>query len=206
MPEPPRDPGAYGAAMVFGGSMNVGDTVHHPWLEAEKRILAELVEARTPLLGMCLGCQLVAEAAGGDVARASEPEIGWSGVELTPEGREDRLLGSLPGEFDAFQWHSYACSPPPGSTVLATSPVCLQAFRTEAAWGIQFHAEVSAGDAERWIDDYRSDEDAVAIGLDQEALRRETASRIDAWNGLGRALCGRFLDFAYSGSSEIGVT
>ncbi len=59
--------------------------------------------------------------------------------------------------------------------------------------GIQFHAEVSAADAETWIDDYRNDEDAVRIGVDPDALRRRTHESIDAWNEVGRALCARFL-------------
>ena len=64
------------------------------------------------------------------------------------------------------------------------------------AWAIQFHAEVSAPDAEAWIDDYRSDEDAVRIGVDPEALRTETRRKIGDWNRLGRELCGRFLEVA----------
>ena len=79
--------------------------------------------------------------------------------------------------------------------------MCLQAFRVgESAWGIQFHAEVSAADAYAWLDDYRSDEDAVRIGFDPGALREQVESSIGAWNRLGRALCDRFLVAAsYSG-------
>ncbi len=72
---------------------------------------------------------------------------------------------------------------------------CLQGYRiADHAWGIQFHAEVSRADAQAWIDDYESDEDAVRIGLDPDLLHRRTDGAIDAWNGLGRALCERFLD------------
>jgi hypothetical protein len=79
--------------------------------------------------------------------------------------------------------------------ILASSPVCAQAYRVgETAWAIQFHAEVSAADTEKWIDDYASDEDAVRIGVDPDALRVETRERIGEWNKLGRELCGRFLD------------
>jgi GMP synthase-like glutamine amidotransferase len=79
--------------------------------------------------------------------------------------------------------------------VLARSSVCPQAFRVgELAWAIQFHAEVSLGDAAKWIDDWRQDEDAIRVGLDADALRAQTRERIEAWNQLGRELCGRFLD------------
>jgi GMP synthase (glutamine-hydrolysing) len=194
-PEPPADPGRYDAAMVFGGAMNVDEEDKHPWLAPEKKVIASLLASDTPLLGVCLGTQLLAEAAGGMAGRASEPEIGWRQVELTPEGAADPLLAPLAPAFEAFQWHSYEAAPPREAVTLARSPVCPQAYRIgDRAWGIQFHAEVSAADAERWIDDYRGDPDAVRIGVDPDALRAETREKIAAWNQLGRELCGRFLD------------
>jgi hypothetical protein len=72
--------------------------------------------------------------------------------------------------------------------------VCLQAFRAGSGVGIQFHAEVSAADAQAWIDDYRSDEDAVRIGVDPQALGNRTRAAISRWNAVGRGFCGRFLD------------
>jgi GMP synthase (glutamine-hydrolysing) len=146
-----------------------------------------------PTLGVCLGAQLLAEAAGVQPRRASRPEIGWHEVELTAAGSGDPVIGCLPDRFQAFQWHSYEFPLPPGATALAHSDVCLQAFRAGSALGIQFHAEVSGADAEAWIDDYRSDEDAVRIGLDPVELRRRTRDAMGGWNALGRNLCERFL-------------
>jgi GMP synthase (glutamine-hydrolysing) len=192
---PPAAPSGYDAVLTFGGAMHTDHEADHPWLRQEKTILAELIERRVPLLGMCLGSQLVAEAAGAEPRRASAPEIGWHEVELTGEAAGDPLLGALPARFDAFQWHSYESPLPPGATALARSPVCLQAFRLEGpAWGIQFHAEVSMEDADYWISDYRSDPDAVRIGVDPDVLRTETHAAIRAWNDLGRAICERFVD------------
>jgi GMP synthase-like glutamine amidotransferase len=160
-------------------------------------LVSELLEAGKPLLGICLGAQLLAAASGGKVARASRPEIGWFGVDLTDEGTADPLLGPLTPRFEAFQWHSYECLPGPDWTLLATSPVCAQAFRVgERAWGIQFHAEVSAADLFRWADDYASDPDAVRIGIDSDTLRAESQPRVEAWNALGREFCARFVEFA----------
>jgi GMP synthase (glutamine-hydrolysing) len=191
------------AAMVFGGAMHVDQEGANPWLRGEKELLRELLRRRTPLLGVCLGHQLVAEAAGARPRPASEPEIGWLPIELTEEGRRDLLLGALPPRFEAFQWHSYEAPLPPGASVLARSRVCLQSFRLDGAavWGIQFHPEVARADLESWLDDYRSDEDAVRIGLDPERLREESAGRMDAWNELGRGIARRFLEqaAAYSG-------
>ncbi len=83
---------------------------------------------------------------------------------------------------------------PVGATELAASPVCPQAFRLDGpAWGIQFHPEVSRADALHWIEDYRSDPDAVRIGIDPVATRAEAEPRLEAWNDLGRELCRRFL-------------
>jgi GMP synthase (glutamine-hydrolysing) len=143
---------------------------------------------------VCLGAQLLAETAGGEAVRASEPEIGWFDVEVTPEGAVDPLLASLAPSFEAFEWHSYECRLPEDAVVLARTPLCVQAFRVgPSAWAIQFHAEVSAADALHWIDDYKADEDAVRIGIDPAALRAETEPRIEAFNQLGRDLCGRWL-------------
>ncbi len=196
-PEPGADPFAYDAVLVLGGAMNVDQEESHAWMAREKALIRELLVRKRPLLGLCLGGQLVAEAAGAAPRRASLPEIGWHQVELTGAGAEDPLLGPLAPSFEAFQWHSYEFPLPPGAVAIARSEVCLQAARLgAAAWAIQFHPEVSAGDARDWIEDYRSDPDAVAIGLDPVALAAETAAKIDAFNQLGRDLCRRWLDLA----------
>jgi GMP synthase (glutamine-hydrolysing) len=192
---PPLEIADYDAILTFGGAMHADQEDRHPWLRFEKDFLAAMIDDRMPVLAVCLGSQLLADAAGGSAQRASEPEIGWYGVEVTDEGKSDPLIGPLAPSFEAFQWHSYEALPPEGAAVLARSPVCAQAYRVgEMAWGIQFHAEVTAADAEKWIDDYRSDEDAVRIGMDPEALHIETEQKIGDWNRLGRELCGRFLD------------
>jgi GMP synthase (glutamine-hydrolysing) len=190
---PPREIADYDAVLSFGGAMHADQEDRHPWLRFEKDFLAAMLDDGMPILAVCLGCQLLAEAAGGSARRASEPEIGWHEVEV--DAGDDPLLGPLAPGFTAFQWHSYEAVPPDGAAILARSAVCPQAYRVgERAWGIQFHAEVTAVDAARWIDDYRSDEDAVRIGVDPAALRGETDARIAGWNRLGRELCGRFLD------------
>ena len=196
--EPP-DPEAFDACLVLGGAMNVGEAEGNPWIDAEIGVLRELLERETPTLGVCLGAQMLASAAGAEVTRASEPEIGWLEVELTGAGEADPVLSALPDRFTAFQWHSYQCALPAGAALLARSPVCLQAYRVGGhAWGIQFHAEVSAADAQRWITDYRSDPDAIKIGVQPGPLHEETARRIAAWNEKGRELCDAFLEYAAS--------
>jgi GMP synthase-like glutamine amidotransferase len=193
---PPPDHDGFGAAMVFGGAMNVDEEDAHPWLRGEKRFLRELLERGTPMVGICLGSQLVAQAAGGEVRRAARPEIGWHEIELTPDGVADPLLGVLPERFQSFQYHHYEWLLPPGGVTLARSALALQAFRVEGrpVWGLQFHPEVTEPDLGSWLDDWPNDPGAVATGLDPEAIRTESAAKIGAWNDAGRALSERFLE------------
>jgi GMP synthase (glutamine-hydrolysing) len=192
---PPGEIAGYDAVLTFGGAMHADQEDRHPWLRFEKDFLAAMLDDGMPILAVCLGSQLLAEAAGGSARRASESEIGWHEVEVTEAASADPVIGPLGPGFTAFQWHSYEAVPPEGAAVLARSPVCAQAYRIdERVWGIQFHAEVTPANIYKWIADYRSDEDAVRIGIDQEALRAETDRRIAEWNRLGRELCGRFLD------------
>ena len=94
-----------------------------------------------------------------------------------------------------FQWHSYEAPLPPGAAALARNSACLQAFRVaeRPAWGAQFHAEVTGPDISSWLDEFGGDEDAVATGLDPDAIRAETEKRIGAQNELGRELAARFI-------------
>jgi GMP synthase (glutamine-hydrolysing) len=194
---PPADPRDYDAVLTFGGAMHPDQQDRHPWLDEERALLAELIAHDVPLLGVCLGAQLLAGAAGARVRRADEPEIGWYPVHTSDAARSDPLLNALPRDFDALEWHSYEFELPPGATALAASDRCLQAFRiSERAWAIQFHAEVTMADFDSWLADYGSDPDAVALNLDRDALGTATRERIQAWNDLGRGLCARFLELS----------
>ena len=160
-------------------------------------LLREALQAGVPALGVCLGAQLLASAAGAEVRRSPSPEIGWFDVELTPEGADDPLLGRLPGRFLAYEWHSYAFALPAGAVELARSAACPQAFRLgETAWGVQFHPEVVPEIVEAWALDYESDPDAIALGFDPAAHIAEAAERLPAWMALGRALFEGFLTAA----------
>jgi GMP synthase (glutamine-hydrolysing) len=185
----------FGAAIVFGADAQVDQEDTREWLRPEKQLVRELLERGTPLLGVCFGSQLIADAAGAEVRRAAEPEIGWHGVELTAAGRADPLLGFLPERFESLQWHHYEWLLPPGAVDLARSARCLQAFRLEGrpVWGVQFHPEATESDYGEWLDEWDDDPGAVATGLDPEAIRAETAAKIGAWNEVGRELCARFV-------------
>ena len=172
--------------MVFGGAMHPDQDLDHPWLADEVAWLRELVERGTPVLGVCLGAQLIARALGAwSGPLEGGPEIGWHEVERVAD---DPVLGALPERFEAFEWHHYTYELPDGAVELARNERCNQAYRVgDACWAVQFHPEVTHAQVLGWIDDPDDPAD------DPDALRAETAAKIGRWNELGSALCDAFL-------------
>jgi GMP synthase (glutamine-hydrolysing) len=187
----PQPPSAYGAVMVFGGSMHPDQDGQYAWLEREVEFVRQALTEGVPVLGVCLGAQLLARAAGAWVGPAPESEVGWFEIELTPEGEQDPVLGTLPPRADAFQWHHYTYAVPEGGIELARSERSTQAFRLRNAWGIQFHAEVTLPMLEAWIA-----EDGDELPRSPEEFLSEAAARIERWNEQGRSLCAAFLSHA----------
>jgi GMP synthase-like glutamine amidotransferase len=186
------DPAAYDAIMVFGGAMHPDQDAEHPWLPVEAEFIRGALDERVPLLGVCLGSQLIARAAGAGVRPAAAPEVGWHAVELTGAGRDDPLIGVLPDRVDAFQWHYYTFGLPAGATLLATSAVSDQAFRIgDHAWAMQFHAEVTREMVETWLAEGEQE-----LPKPRPEVQADTDRLIGAWNGHGRALCEAFLELA----------
>jgi GMP synthase (glutamine-hydrolysing) len=177
---------AFDAVLVFGGAMNVGEELAHPWLHDEYELLRGWVASGTPLLGVCLGAQTLAHALGGRVARAPEPLAGFYATELTDAGVADPVLGALPPRFEAFHANAYAFEVPDGATELARGPVS-QAFRAGSrAWGVQFHPEVRRDQVLRWWQD-------KDLPRPLAELERELDAKIGGWQELGRRLCRAFL-------------
>jgi len=195
---PPRPLDDYGAVFVFGGAMHADQDDKHPWLREETMFLQRLLASETPVLGVCLGAQLLARAAGAGVFPAGEPEIGWYDVDLLPAAAADPVLGRMPQAFDAFQWHYYTYGVPAGAVELARSAVCTQGFRLGGhAWGVQFHPEVLERQILGWVEQERD-----TTPVDVDVVASETAERIAGWNGLGRELCAAFLEVAERAAVE----
>lgn len=150
--------------VCLGGEMGAGDDEAHPWLPTVRGLLATAVAERVPVLGICLGAQLLALACGGSVAlMAKGPEVGVRLVAKRDAAASDPLLAELPFTPDVVQFHSDEVSRlPAGATVLAVSPHCVnQAFRVgPSAWGLQFHVETTPELLRAWMD-----EDPAAAAL-----------------------------------------
>jgi GMP synthase-like glutamine amidotransferase len=189
---PPAD--GFDALMIFGGSMHVDQYDEHRWLDAEKQFIRDELLRGTPILGACLGSQLLAEAAGARPYRSPEPEIGWYDIEITEAGAADPLLGPLAPSVELFEWHHYVAPLPPGAVELARTPGCVQAFRIEGkpAWGLQFHAEVTRENLLSWLDGWDNAE-AVNTRFDPERIRAASEQRIEEQNEVGRGIAERFL-------------
>ena len=147
------------ALIILGGPMSVDEEERFPFLRWEKRIIRAAIDEAVPILGICLGAQLIASTLGTQVFHGPVKEIGWSPISITPHGQVDSLLGYLPESATVFQWHSDGFELPTGAIRLATSAhYSTQAFRVgKTIYGLQFHLEVTPRMIARWIDERSKD-------------------------------------------------
>ncbi|MDX6539479.1 MAG: hypothetical protein QOI71_1089 [Gaiellales bacterium] len=169
-------PGDFGGIAPLGGSMQAWDEDALPYLRRQREFLREAVEEGVPVLGICLGGQLLARALGADVRPAQRLEAGWLTIEATPEAAGDALLAHLSAPVGVYQWHTDVFDLPAGAIRLARSEQSEnQAFRYgERAWGLQFHPEVDAPLFAGWMQNYP---DAPArAGIDRAELEAAIAA------------------------------
>jgi GMP synthase (glutamine-hydrolysing) len=166
-----------GALIILGGPMGVYDEEQFPFLRWEKRIIRAAIDEAVPLLGVCLGAQLIAATLGAPVYHGPVKEIGWNPISITPHGQVDSLLGYLPENATVFQWHGDGFDLPSGAIRLASSVNYEnQAFRMgKNIYALQFHLEVTPRMIERWID-ARSKDLAQAPYVSPEKIRADTQS------------------------------
>ena len=168
----PTDLSKTDGVIVLGGPMNVYEEERYPFLRYETDFLRRLLGENIPVMGICLGAQLIARAAGAKVKKAQHEEIGWYKVTLTPEGRQDRLFKGLPPVLDVFQWHMDTFDIPQNGLLLATSEGCRnQAFRYgKNAYGLQFHIEVTQEMIWDWVKEYITGSDTAMRARAQKML------------------------------------
>ena len=199
-----RDPDAqpqvdrYKGLVVLGGPMNVEDQAERPHLRTELAAIERMLELGRPVLGICLGAQLLAHALGAPVQRHDTKEIGWYPLQKTAEGVADPVLAPLQAETPVFQWHGCRFDIPDGATHLARSAQCeQQAFRYgDNAYGFQFHLEMDERLVERWLANPAYREELAGSGLphDADAIRAQTRQHIASMQQQANAVFENFLD------------
>ncbi|WP_064693440.1 type 1 glutamine amidotransferase [Rhizobium aegyptiacum] len=162
----PRDISDHDALVVLGGEQSALDDQTHPYLPELVQLTRRFGDAGKAVLGICLGCQILARAYGADNLLGAAREFGWHSIGVTGEGRADPLLSDVGGEFTIFQWHADTFSLPAGAVRLATSPVAEnQAFRIgRAVYGTQFHFEADRTVVEQWKAEFPDTIERIAPG------------------------------------------
>jgi GMP synthase-like glutamine amidotransferase len=176
----PRRASAYAGLVFMGGPMSVNDDL--PWIAPALELIRDAVRRDVPVLGHCLGAQLMARAFGGAVTRNAVPEIGWGEVRVADNSVAAEWFGSLEG-FEAFHWHGETFSVPPGATRVLSNAHCEnQAFVLGRHVGLQCHVEMTEDLVRAWCRGGREEiqRSAASPGVQPpEEIQRDLAARIE---------------------------
>lgn len=199
-----RDPDAepridrYRGLIVLGGPMNVDEQSRHPHLATELRVIEQALKQDKPVLGICLGAQLLAHVLGAPVQPHAQPEIGWYDLHATAAGRDDPVLRPLQEITPVFQWHGRRFDVPAEAVHLARTDTCEpQAFRyRDRAYGFQFHLEMDLPLIERWLRTpaYQRDLEASGLGRDADAILAASRDQIGMMQARAADVFNNFLD------------
>lgn len=189
----PRMLEAYQGLIIMGGPMNVDQVEEYPFLKLDYEYIDRGLKLGMPILGFCLGGQLLARALGAKVTRNPQPELGWYELQLTEEVPEEKrgVLKGFPSRFKVFQWHGDTFQLPAGADHLASSALCRnQAFAWgNQVFGLQFHLEVTAEMIAEWLED----EDTVRDwGFQAQDVFRDTRHNLGNAIKLGERLFENF--------------
>ena len=190
----PSDLSELEAVVVLGGPMNVYEEDKYLFLKEENKFIKQILKKEIPYLGICLGSQLLAKAAGAKVTKSSVKEVGWFPVDLTSEGKKDPLFEGLADQLEIFQWHEDTFAIPKEGKWLARSSGCAhQALRVgSCAYGVQFHFEITDKSIREWSDAYFKN-DKAALKIKKQEMLSGYSKKKKAFNDIGRTICDNFL-------------
>lgn len=199
----PDDASAFAGVVVLGGPMSATDDEGFPTRRAEVALLRDAVEQGVPTLGVCLGAQLLALAAGAPARRGPGPEIGWGTVALTAAAGDDPLFAGVASPLRVLHWHGDTFDLPDGAVRLAsTERYREQAFRLgPAAWGLQFHLEVDGPAVERFLAAFPDDAEAAPGGL--EGVRQASPEGLEELRAPRALVLGRFAQLVTAGAGRV---
>jgi GMP synthase (glutamine-hydrolysing) len=202
----PQHPRAYQAIIVMGGPMGVYDEAAYPFLRVEHAFLERALEQGVPLLGICLGSQLLAKALGARVYRNPCKEIGWDTVTLTPAGLTDPLFAGVASPVRVFQWHGDAFELPADATPLASSVRCPnQAFRyRDRVYGLLFHLELTPEIIRSWIVTFQDELKTVADQVHPEQIVADIPRYLDLYERTRHQVFTNLLDSLWEPLAEHG--
>lgn len=181
--------------LVLGGPMGVPDAEEHPWMAGELAWLGKAVDAEVPVLGVCLGAQLLAAALDGRVERRETPEVGYVALTRTEQAAGDELAAGWPDGTTALFFHEDEITElPEGADVLLTGGQGPAAWRWGSGIGLQFHPEVTHEQLASWVEMPEARAYLDAAGVDPGTLLEEAARRERFTVAQGRALLNRWID------------
>jgi GMP synthase (glutamine-hydrolysing) len=187
----------YHGLVVLGGPMSVNDSDQLPHLTTEMNLIEEAMKRSLPVLGICLGAQLIAKTLGADVYPNKEKEIGWYDVTPTEEADRDPLLAAFRESEKTFQWHGDTFDLPKCAVHLASSALCVnQAFRYDAnVYGLQFHLEVDEWMIHRWlrVPENRKEIAGLRGKIDPDRIHMETPAYMPRLNQLSGIVFSEFI-------------
>lgn len=187
----------YNGLVILGGPMNVDQVHRFPHLHHEIKMVEEALRLEIPILGICLGAQIIAKALGAPVSRNLEKEIGWHDVHLTEAGRRDPLFTHFQHSEKIFHWHGDSFKIPQGAVHLASSTLCEnQAFRYGTKiYGLQFHLEVDEPMIERWlvVPHHKAELETLVGKVDPKDIREQTPRHIHRLKSLSHSAFSEFI-------------
>ncbi len=197
--DPLPEAGEADAILSLGGDQSVRELARYDYLADEAGLLRSEAERGVPILGVCLGGQLLAHALGGSVERLEVRMVEWSEVHPLPAAVGDPVVGRLPDPVLALHWNEDGFTPPPGAVeLLSRAGGGGEAFRwRDHVWGIQFHPEADAGALEGWY----SDVDWLAeAGVEEAAAREADRLHLPGQVATAQEIFGGFAEFVSSRS------